>query len=335
MLISREIIPSQILFLLLISLNASAQKPGNLHVISHNRTTVICNPSTGSNSFISWGNFPSEKMPVRKIIMHVTLGSPDSFLTAHWDYLDRINLLRKGGKTGKPLNLELGRMLTPYGSIFGKGWSWKWEADVTDFAPFLRDSAEIEYIHTGYEASNVGWALTIDFEIISGPPVMDYLGMVPLWNGGYKYGDPTEKIEDKLLPQTFEVSPNVAVNRIRIQHTGHGMDRPKNCSEFCPRWREIKVDDKRIDFRNMWKDCGANPLYPQGGTWIYDRAYWCPGDLQNLMLLTLMPRLVNTRCRLLLIPIPPPKIYKLWNRSRHTCFSIPAPNKKSMLQLKR
>jgi len=30
----------------------------------------------------------------------------------------------------------------------------------------------------------------------------------------------------------------------------------------------------------MWKDCGANPLYPQGGTWVYDRAYWCPGDLQ-------------------------------------------------------
>ena len=30
----------------------------------------------------------------------------------------------------------------------------------------------------------------------------------------------------------------------------------------------------------MWKDCGNNPLYPQGGTWIFDRAYWCPGDLQ-------------------------------------------------------
>ena len=35
-----------------------------------------------------------------------------------------------------------------------------------------------------------------------------------------------------------------------------------------------------IDHRDMWKDCGDNPLYPQGGTWIFDRAYWCPGDLQ-------------------------------------------------------
>eukprot|EP00825_Cyclidium_porcatum_P011456 TRINITY_DN15884_c0_g1_i2.p1 TRINITY_DN15884_c0_g1~~TRINITY_DN15884_c0_g1_i2.p1 ORF type:complete len:179 (+),score=32.94 TRINITY_DN15884_c0_g1_i2:39-575(+) len=32
---------------------------------------------------------------------------------------------------------------------------------------------------------------------------------------------------------------------------------------------------------NLWKNCGKNPLYPQGGTWVYDRGYWCPGDLQD------------------------------------------------------
>jgi len=25
------------------------------------------------------------------------------------------------------------------------------------------------------------------------------------------------------------------------------------------------------------QECADNPLYPQGGTWIYDRAAWCPG----------------------------------------------------------
>lgn len=257
-----------------------AQTPEIKHVIPHNRTTIICDPSTGSKSFVKWGVFPSEKVPVRNIIMHVTLGSPDSILTAHWDYLDRINLLRKGGRNGAKLNYELGRMLTPYGSIFGKGWSWKWDVDVTDFAPFLRDSVEIEYIHTGYEAASVGWALTIDFEIITGPPVISFLGMTPLWNDGFKYGDPNERIDDKLKPINIETAPGSAISRIRIQHTGHGMDRPKNCSEFCPRWREISIDGKVVDMRNMWKDCGGNSLYPQGGTWVYDRAYWCPGDLQ-------------------------------------------------------
>lgn len=28
----------------------------------------------------------------------------------------------------------------------------------------------------------------------------------------------------------------------------------------------------------MWKECSTIPIYPQGGTWLYDRAGWCPGD---------------------------------------------------------
>jgi len=249
-------------------------------VITHNRTTIVCNPATGTKPYARWGVFPSEKAPVRKIVMNVTLGSPDSLLTAHWDYLDHITLRRQGGVNGKSLDYELGRMLTPYGSIYNKGWSWKWETDVTDFSPFLRDSVEIEYNHSGYEDTTVGWSLTIDFEIISGPAVIIPLGITPLWNGGYKYGDPNEKIEDKLRPVSIETLPGAGISRIRIQHTGHGMDRPRGCSEFCSRWRDLKVDGKTVDHRNMWKDCGANPLYPQGGTWVYDRAYWCPGDLQ-------------------------------------------------------
>ena len=257
-----------------------AQKQSVKHVITHNRTTVVCDAGAGVKKFANWGVFPSVNAPVRKMMMHVTLGSPDSILTAHWDYLDHITIRRKGGVNGKSIDYEIGRMLTPYGSVFGKGWSWKWEVDVTDFSPLLRDSVEIEYLHSGYEATTVGWALTIDFEIVSGPPVVVPMGITPLWNAGYKYGDSKEKIEENLLPVNYESSAGTGINRIRIQHTGHGMDRPKGCSEFCSRWRKLRLDDVLVDQRNMWKDCGANPLYPQGGTWVYDRAYWCPGDLQ-------------------------------------------------------
>jgi hypothetical protein len=37
----------------------------------------------------------------------------------------------------------------------------------------------------------------------------------------------------------------------------------------------------------VWKECADNPIFPQGGTWIYDRAGWCPGaatDLEELEL---------------------------------------------------
>ena len=269
-----------LLLFTLFSVTCLAQKPVIQHVITHNRTLIVTNPAKGVNPYPKWGVFPNEKFPLRKIVMSVTLGSPDSLPTAHWDYLDKITLRRKGGVNGKSLDFEIGRMLTPYGSIYNKGWSWKWETDVTDFAPFLRDSVEIEYNHSGYEPTSVGWALTVDFEIVSGPPVVVPLGIIPLWNDGFKYGDPKNKIEDSLLPIGYEALPGAAISRIRIQHTGHGMDKPKGCSEFCERWRDLKFDGTTVDHRNMWKDCGANPLYPQGGTWLYDRAYWCPGDLQ-------------------------------------------------------
>ncbi|HMR85067.1 MAG TPA: peptide-N-glycosidase F-related protein [Niabella sp.] len=272
-----------VLSLLLICsfVGVAAQKPVTSHVVTHNRATIICDPSKGENPYPAWGVFPAGNYPVRKITMHVTLGSPDHLNTAHWDYLDHIVLRRKGGANGTELNYELGRMLTPYGSIYNKGWNWKWQGGVTDFAPYLRDSVEVVYIHSGYEDNTVGWALTIDFEVLSGPAVVAPLGMVPLWNKGYKYGDPNEKIEEHLLPVGYESVAGAALSRIRIQHTGHGMDRPRGCSEFCNRWRAIKLDGKLVDRRDMWKDCGNNSLYPQGGTWIYDRAYWCPGDLQQ------------------------------------------------------
>jgi hypothetical protein len=258
-----------------------AQNPQVKHVITHNRSTIICDPKTASNPYDGWGVFPSVNVPIRKITMKVTLGSPDSINTAHWDYLDHILIRRKGGMNGERINYELGRMLTPYGSIYNKGWSWTWQTDVTDFASFLRDSTEIEYIHSGYEANNVGWALTIDFEITLGPPILNFLGITTLWNKGYKYGDSLVKIENNLLPVFYQSTKGTEINRIRMQHTGHGMDKPRGCSEFCERWRDLKLDNQLVDHRNMWKNCGNNPLYPQGGTWVYDRAYWCPGDLQE------------------------------------------------------
>ncbi|WP_164126015.1 peptide-N-glycosidase F-related protein [Sphingobacterium luzhongxinii] len=266
---------------LMLLYGAHAQNSEINRVTTHDRTTIICDPVTAANPYPSWGIFPDKNASIRKMTMHVTLGSPDSINTAHWDYLDHIILRRKGGTNGPELNYELGRMLTPYGSIFNKGWSWKWQVDVTDFAPLLRDSVEIVYIHTGYEDKTVGWALNIDFDILYGPPIVEPFGIEPLWNKAYKYGDPNERIEEHLLPINYESKKGAVLSRIRIQHTGHGMDRPRGCSEFCSRWREISLDGTVVDKRDMWKRCGDNPLYPQGGTWIYDRAYWCPGDLQK------------------------------------------------------
>lgn len=272
-------------FLLILCLtmcfNVFAQSSFNKHVITHNRITINTNSKVGEKLFKKWGVFPDHNFPIRKVIMHVTLGYPDSIPIAHWDYCDNITVRRQGGVNGAYQDYEIGRMLTPYGSSFTKGWHFEWEVDVTDFSKILRDSVEIEYRHSGYEPESVGWALTIDFEIISGPPIVTPLAITKLWQGSFKYGDPKDDIKNKLTPISFSTLQGAAIGRIRIQQTGHGMDIPKGCSEFCSRWRDVNFDGKNIDHRNLWKNCGKNPLYPQGGTWVYDRGYWCPGDLQE------------------------------------------------------
>ncbi|MBN1560031.1 peptide-N-glycosidase [candidate division KSB1 bacterium] len=266
--------------ILLLSSPVVFSQMNSAHIVMHDKVTIFTDPQHGSNSFVKWGLFPPVEEEIRRITMAVTLAHPDDRAIAHWDYLDRIKIRRSGGVNGKNLNYEIGRLLTPYGSNFTKEWSFTWQVDVTDFAAFMRDSVEIEYIHTGYESPDLGWDLTIDFKVDFGPPVAEFIAMETLWEGSFAYGDPARDIEDSLAAKEIVRATNSSFGRLRIQHTGHGMDRPRGCSEFCSRWREIVVDGQVVDHRDIWKECGDNPLYPQGGTWIYDRGYWCPGDLQ-------------------------------------------------------
>ena len=250
-------------------------------VVSHNQTVVVTDPAKGVKAYRQWAVFPSTKMPVRKINLLVTFGCPDSLRCADWDYLDHIYIRRKGGVSSPSLDYPIGRMLTPYGGAFGRDWSFDWRSDITDFSLLLRDSVEIEYEHTGYEPNNDrGWKITVAFEIIEGKPVLEPVAILKLYDGSFAYGDSTQDIEEQLKPVSFITDKSVQQARILIFQTGHGMD-SNGCGEFCSRYRELWFDGKMIDKRNIWKKCGDNPLYPQAGTWIIDRANWCPGYLQQ------------------------------------------------------
>ena len=253
-----------------------------LHVVTHNRETVVTDPAKGFKVYKRWGVFPSENTPVRKIVLHVRFGCPDSLRCADWDYKDHIILRRKGGVAGTSQDYEIARMLTPYGGAFSKEWAFNWEVDVTDFSLLLRDSVEIEYNHTGYEPANDrGWAVTLDFEIIKGTPAWEPISIQKIYDNSYRYGDSSNSIENALKPVAFTANQKANFARLRVVQTGHGMDNPDGCGEFCNKWRQIFFDGKLVDTRSIWKKCGDNPLYPQAGTWIYDRAAWCPGNLMQ------------------------------------------------------
>ena len=65
---------------------------------------------------------------------------------------------------------------------------------------------------------------------------------------------------------------------LKMTTTGHGFDNNASAAEFKPIDYFVKVDGTLTHTQYNWdEDCGENPIFPQGGTWIYDRANWCPG----------------------------------------------------------
>jgi len=256
--------------------------PDTIKVVTHNREVVVTDPSQGVNHYPRWGQFPGNDVPVRKIMMHVTFGCPDTLRCADWDYLDHIMLERKGGMEGERLGWEIGRIITPYGGFYGRDWQFSWEVDVTDFSLVLRDSVEINFIHSGYEPNHDrGWLVTIAFEIITGTPSLVPISITEIYNHHFPYGDSSFPIEDSLRPVSVTGEEKAAFGRLLVTQTGHGMDRPDNCAEFCSKYREFWYDGEMWERRQMWMECGDNPLYPQAGTWIFDRGNWCPGWLMQ------------------------------------------------------
>ncbi len=248
-----------------------------VHVRVHDHATVVTDPSKGVRSHVRKARFPGTDVAVRKILLTVSFACPDSMRCADWDYLDHILV--------HPLNsadtIEVARVLTPYGGQFSKDWHWRWVLDVTDFSTVLRDEVEVDYLHSGYEPANDrGWSVTLDFDFVLGPPAAEVLSVVPLYRGHFNYGDSARSVEADLPPRSFTPHDRAAFARVRVQQTGHGMHEDDGCGEFCAKWRAIRFDGKEVDRRDLWKDCASNPLQPQAGTWIYDRAAWCPGELQ-------------------------------------------------------
>ena len=261
------------------SVGAFAQIGDTTHIKPLNQITVVTNPSTGSNGYKAWGVFPDTSHHVRKIIATLSYKCAPGKACGAWDYIDNLYLRRLGSVNNPSQNTEIVRFITPYGGSFNHTtWGFSWHMDVTDYAMFLHDSVEVEYVHGGYEGTNVGWQVTVDFAVVNGDPVADPINFTQLWNGSFNYGDTTNPIENYLTPDTQMVSPTAGLTKIRTLHTGHGED-INDCSEFCSSTRTIKIDGNAVSTAARWRTCGNNALYPQAGTWIYDRANWCPGSI--------------------------------------------------------
>jgi hypothetical protein len=169
------------------------------------------------------------------------------------------------------IRYEMGRYITPYGIGLSLGDGWTWTFDVSDYRTLLADSVRLA-------AGNWQELLDLKFVMIKGTPSRNIISIQNLWNGNFDYGYANNSIENRLTPLKVRIPDNAAAARWKSRVTGHGASAPSNCAEFCPKNHYYKVDGTQAFSRLVWRDnCDLNPLYPQGGTWVYDRANWCPG----------------------------------------------------------
>ncbi len=228
--------------------------------------TIFSNPNTLSNDSIAsstslfWSPVSNTYDTAGNILYTDTIPSNVSFTISELNYYKRY-----------PMAFQIMSFVTPYGIGLDLGTTGKtWYFDLTDYSPIFRGPKRITVSGGGQWQED----MDIKFYFIVGTPPRDVLDAQQIWRPQSK--SYTSIINnDCFEPRSF-ILPNGSSHKIKSVITGHGQQ-----GEFIPRDHFISVDNNTTQWR-VWTECSGNPIYPQGGTWIYDRAGWCPGQASDL-----------------------------------------------------
>ena len=229
------------------------------------------------NNFDTTVTFPAAGTSYRKVLMIFTLGKyscPGSpTYCGDWDYTVQ-NFVMTPTDT-----FELGRLITPYANSGAPRTPLTWQQhyifDITDYATKLHGSAVMRILYSGYSGGFTG---NIKFAFIEGTPERNVIDIKRPWYGSFGFGGTTSI--NTHFPAVTETAPTGTVSaEMKFTVTGHGSD-GSGCSEFCSKNYDLLVNGSTIATETMWRNtCGINELYPQSGTWVYDRGNWCPGAI--------------------------------------------------------
>ena len=232
-------------------------------------------------NYDAMAEFPNNTNTYRKILMHYDMRCSSSGCSG-WDYTTKISLLQptedfdENGNIIYSHDQTIANVITPYGTYmqgngtegFSPNWVQRYTYDVTDFAPLLKGPVMMRAFYGGW---STGFNVTISFEFIEGTPPRNVIDIQNLWSGSNSYADIQTILSDSLVTIPSEVKNSM----LRVTISGHGQD-----GEFTPGVNYfVDVNGSNVYTQEIWRDdCGEVALYPQGGTWVYDRANWCPGD---------------------------------------------------------
>lgn len=260
-------------------------------IVAHALSNLASPPSNDD----VWVVFPNNGTPYQRIIMQFTLGCGTPNCSG-WDYTVSTSIGKKTGLLDSTVAsidtltndttwnvfevveyLELGRLITPYGTYMASGsqgfdnsWTHPYYYDVTDYAQFLKDSTSVRVHYDGWTDA---FSARVEFLFIEGNPTRVVNNVIEIYDTYAGYPDKAG-FENAVPQKSFITSPNVTSAKALVIMTGHG-----NQGEFDPHSFHLKVNGNTMYSRLLWKDdCDINPIAPQGGTWIFHRANWCPGD---------------------------------------------------------
>jgi len=221
----------------------------------------------------------------RKVNLHYILGryacAPGSQYCGSWDYTTRVLVRPVAHDT-----LEIARIMTPYATDWlALNKKHDYVVDVTDYSPVLTGNQSFQFDYQGY---SWGFTLTLVLEYIEGTPPQDPIDVRNVYRGTYTYGDANNPIESYLTTKNL-TAPATGTVALKSLISGHGAD-ATNCAEFCQKWYRLFINGSQQSQRYLWRDdCGRNQVYPQTGTWVYNRANWCPGAVVQPLVHQLTP----------------------------------------------
>lgn len=273
-------------------------------------TVLLVHTNTNLNSPPSnddvWAVFPNNGTTYQQVIMKFTLGCGTPNCSG-WDYTVTTQLGKKNGAVDSSIVsidtttldttwsysdhvefIEAGKLITPYGTYmaansngFNNSWTHPYYYDVTDYVQMLKDSVSVR-IH--YDGWTDAFSAKIEFIMIEGDPSRTVESVREVYHNYFGYANSAD-FENQATPRTFSISQQVTSAKVVIAMTGHGSQ-----GEFDPHNIHLKVNSSPVFTRLLWKeDCGITAIAPQGGTWIFNRANWCPGEKVPLYEIDITP----------------------------------------------
>ncbi len=191
--------------------------------------------------------------------------------------IDSVNVVKEGSISIKNIyyygkrqsRFELVSLVTPYGKTLDLSKEGRtFTFDVTDYAPILKGQKFVS-VEFGGEWQE---ELDIKFLFIKGVPPKTVRNIQNIWPEGRGGHDDIQN-DNIFEARQVKLDPAASFFKLRSAVSGHGGN-----GEFVSQQHYLNVNEGPQEFiYDVWKPCSKNPIYPQGGTWIFDRAGWCPG----------------------------------------------------------